>query len=140
MIRINRSELLCIIRLLMQNQFVTLEAAARDLCVHIGTMRRWVREGKVPATKIGRKYLIPLKVFEDLLAAGGVEHISAVPPKTDAPEKLELMPLWLQFKPQWYRRLYTISSRCSLSAAEVLTRGMELVLKESKEKPTSKAP
>jgi excisionase family DNA binding protein len=127
----NLSLLACIIRLLVKNQFVTLEQAARDLCVHIGTMRRWVREGRVQATKIGRKYLIPIKVYEELVAEGGVEHV-AVPKPTTAPAhgQVELLPLWLQFNPTWYRRLYLISQKCSLSAAETLTRGMELVLKE----------
>jgi excisionase family DNA binding protein len=118
----------------MQNQFVTLERAAHDLCVHIGTMRRWVREGKVPATKIGRKYLIPIKVFEDLIAEGGAEHVATVPKAPAATGQLELLPLWLQFDPKWYRRLYLISNKCSLSAAETLTRGMELVLVENKNK------
>ena len=131
----NLALLACIIRLLVKNQFVTLEQAAHDLCVHIGTMRRWVREGRVHATKIGRKYLIPAKVFEELLAQGGAEHIATTKSTTvAAPGEIELLPLWLQFNPRWYRRLYLISQQCSLTAAETLTRGMELVLKENKEK------
>ncbi len=118
----------------MQNQFVTLEQAARDLSVHIGTVRRWVREGKVPASKIGRKYLIPVKAFEDLVAAGGVAHVAPDPKAIDPPAQLELLPLWLQFDAPWYRRLYLISNRCSLSAAEVLTRGMELVLRDQEKR------
>jgi excisionase family DNA binding protein len=118
----------------MPNQFVTLERAAKDLCVHIGTMRRWVREGRVPATKIGRKYLIPIKVFEELVAKGGTEHIATAPKAVAAPGQLELLPLWLQFDPRWYRRLYLISNKCSLTAAEILTRGMELVLKENEQR------
>lgn len=118
----------------MQNQFVTLERAAKDLCIHIGTMRRWVREGKVQATKIGRKYLIPFAVFEELIAAGGAERVVPAPKTETVGGQLELMPLWLQFNSRWYRRLYLISNRCSLTAAETLTRGMELVLKETKDK------
>lgn len=116
----------------MQNQFVTLERAAQDLCVHIGTMRRWVREGRVPATKIGRKYLIPIKTFEELLTQGGSAQVAVTPKAVPPAQQLELMPLWLQFSPRWYRRLYLVSKECSLSAAEVLTRGIELVLAESK--------
>jgi len=129
---INAPPLICIIRLPMQNQFVTLEHAAKNLCVHIGTMRRWVREGKVQATKIGRKYLIPVKIFEELVAEGGAEHVATAPKPALLTGQLELLPLWLQFSPSWYRRLYLISSQCSLSAAETLTRGIELVLKEHK--------
>ena len=129
--------LACIIRLLMPNQFVTLEIAARDLCIHIGTMRRWVREGKVPAKKIGRKYLISARVFEDLMAEGGVGHAPLPAAKvavTGEPEALELLPLWLQFKPSWYRRLYVVAKTCSLTAGETLTHGIELVLKETQAK------
>ncbi len=42
----------------MRNHFVTLDRAACDLCVHIGTMRRWVREGRIPAKKIGSGQLL----------------------------------------------------------------------------------
>ena len=121
---------LCIIRLLMQNQFVTLERVAQDLAVHIGTVRRWVRDGKIPASKVGRKYLVTVKAFEELIAKGGAEHVGPAPKVAAAPGELELLPLWLQFSPTWYRRLYLISNRCSLTAAETLTQGMELVLKE----------
>jgi excisionase family DNA binding protein len=130
----NHPLLTCIIRLLVKNQFVTLEQAARDLCVHIGTMRRWVREGKVHAKKVGRKYLIPTNVYEKLVAEGGVEHIAATKPEPAPAGQVELLPLWLQFDPRWYRRLYLISQQCSLTAAETLTRGIELVLKEHDEK------
>ena len=131
----NLALLACIIRLLVKNQFVTLDQAAHDLCVHIGTMRRWVREGRVHAKKIGRKYLIPVKVFEELLAQGGVENIgTAKPTPSDTSAQVELLPLWLQFDPKWYRRLYLISHQCSLTAAETLTRGIELVLKENQDK------
>jgi excisionase family DNA binding protein len=125
----------CIIRLSVKNQFVTLEQAALELCVHIGTMRRWVREGRVHATKIGRKYLISAKVFEELLSKGGAEQVAITRPAPVPPHgEVELLPLWLQFNPIWYRRLYLISQKCSLSAAETLTRGIELVLKEHQEK------
>jgi excisionase family DNA binding protein len=118
----------------MQNQFVTLERAARDLSVHIGTMRRWVREGKVPAKKIGRKYLIPVKAYEELIAQGGIEHSDSTKlTRTTSQGQIELLPLWLQFTPMWYRRLYMVSNQCALSAAETLTRGIELVLKEHQE-------
>jgi len=48
------------------------------------------------------------------------------------------LPLWLQFRPSWYRRLYLVSHECSLSGAETLTRGIELVLKEHKQKEKGK--
>jgi excisionase family DNA binding protein len=119
----------------MENQFVTLERAAKELCVHVATVRRWVREGQVPAVKMGRKYLIPAKVFAELIEAGIEEIPKKVPPSPPGADQ-ELLPLWLQFDRRWYRRLYLIASKCSLNAAEILTRGMELVLKEhNRQKP-----
>ncbi|MDQ1469357.1 MAG: Helix-turn-helix domain [Bryobacterales bacterium] len=114
----------------MDNTFVSIEMAARQLCVHVGTMRRWVREGRVPATKVGRKYLIPTSVLEGLAADSQLETGSSEPSAEWKKDDVEILPLWLQFRPQWYRRLYFIANECSLSAGETLTRGMELVLKE----------
>jgi len=120
----------------MENQFVTLTKAAEKFCVHVATLRRWIRDGRVPATKIGRRYLIPLKVFEDLADKGGERPPSQDPKAFAAPgplelqAPLELLPVWLQFSPHWYRRLYLVSSRCSLTASETLTQGIELVLKQ----------
>lgn len=37
---------------------LTLEEAARFLRIHIDTMRRYVREGRIAAAKIGRGYRI----------------------------------------------------------------------------------
>jgi excisionase family DNA binding protein len=122
----------------MKNQFVTLERAAKEFCVHIGTMRRWVREGRVPATKVGRKYLVQTKALEELAAEGGPEQKTQVPDRFTKTGQIELLPLWLQFRQSWYRRLYLVSTECSLTAAETLTRGIELVLKEHKEKEKSK--
>ena len=70
------------------------------------------------------------------MADGGAEPAPPAPKAagTEEAEPLELLPLWLQFKPSWYRRLYLIARTCSLSAGETLTQGMELVLKENKAK------
>jgi excisionase family DNA binding protein len=126
----------------MENQFVTLERAAKELCVHVATVRRWVREGRVPAVRMGRKYLIDAKVFEGLVKAG-IEDIpqkaSPAPPALPLTADQELLPLWLQFDRTWYRRLYLIASKCSLSAARILTDGMELVLKEHNEQKDQRA-
>ena len=52
-----------------ENFALTTMQAANELHVSIGTLLRWVHEGKVPACKIGdRKYLFSRKVLENLLA------------------------------------------------------------------------
>jgi excisionase family DNA binding protein len=125
----------------MENQFVTLERAAKELCVHIVTVRRWVHDGQVPAVRMGRKYLIPAKAFKELVKAGieGTPRKAAPAPASPLTADQELLPLWLQFDRAWYRRLYLIASKCSLSAAQILTDGMELVLKEHNEQKHQRA-
>jgi len=125
----------------MENQFVTLERAAKELCVHVATVRRWIREGRVPAVRMGRKYLITPKVFEKLVEAGIENTPQKAPPAPASPltADQELLPLWLQFDRAWYMRLYFIASKCSLSAARILTDGMELVLKEHNEQKQQRA-
>lgn len=122
----------------LRSQFVTLERAAQDFNVHVGTVRRWVREGTLPATKVGRRYLIPSKAIEGLKAPGAPQHMTPGPQTiSDAQQTVDLLPLWLQFSPIWYRHLYLVANTCSLTAAETLTRGIELVLKEHHGQPKS---
>jgi excisionase family DNA binding protein len=47
--------------------WITLEGAAEKLHVALDTMRRWVRLGYFPRTKVGKRYLIPLKALDDFL-------------------------------------------------------------------------
>ena len=53
----------------MTRELVTVQEAAERLRVHVETVRRWVREGKLPAKKIGatRKYLIASKDIDEEL-------------------------------------------------------------------------
>jgi excisionase family DNA binding protein len=47
--------------------WITQEQAAEKLHVALDTMRRWVRLGYFPRTKVGKRYLIPLKSIDDFL-------------------------------------------------------------------------
>ena len=51
----------------MTEEWLTQEEAAGRLHVALDTMRRWVREGLFPRTKVGKRYLIPAKALEDFL-------------------------------------------------------------------------
>jgi excisionase family DNA binding protein len=52
-----------------ENFALTTMQAANELHVSIGTLLRWVHEGRIPACKIGdRKYLFSRKVLENILA------------------------------------------------------------------------
>ena len=41
------------------SEFLTTEDAARLLNVHVNTIIRWIKQGKLPASQIGREYRIP---------------------------------------------------------------------------------
>src|SRR3954467_11174146 len=45
--------------------FLTTEEVAKLLNVHINTVARWIKSGKLPSTKIGREYRIPRDAIEN---------------------------------------------------------------------------
>lgn len=45
--------------------FLTTEEAAQLLNVHINTIVRWIKDGKLPSSKIGREYRIPREAIEN---------------------------------------------------------------------------
>ena len=47
--------------------FLTVEEAAKILKKHPGTIRRWIRERRLPAQKLGGKYGIYLIARSDVL-------------------------------------------------------------------------
>lgn len=46
---------------------LTVEESAELLRVGVETVQRYVREGKLPASKVGRRYLIPEEAVKALL-------------------------------------------------------------------------
>ena len=50
--------------------WLTQEEAAQKLHIALDTMRRYVREGRFPRTKVGKRYLIPANAIEDFLRKG----------------------------------------------------------------------
>jgi len=49
-------------------------------------------------------------------------------------EKTDLVPIWFQFSSRFYRRLAASAEECRLSPAEVVKRGIRLVVKQHREK------
>lgn len=52
---------------------VTLADAAKRLCVSVRTLRGWVTEKRVPAVKVGRRWLIREAVINSLLTRGAID-------------------------------------------------------------------
>ncbi len=48
-------------------QWLTLEDVAGRLRIHIETARRFVREGRLPASKFGKRYWIPENAIDEAL-------------------------------------------------------------------------
>jgi excisionase family DNA binding protein len=53
--------------------WVTQEEAAKILHVALDTMRRWVRQGYFPRTRVGKRYLIPRQAIGEFLESR-LEH------------------------------------------------------------------
>ena len=69
-------------------EWLTQEEAAARLHVALDTMRRYVREGNFPRTKVGKRYLIPGKAIEEFLQKGLQTGARPVTPrKTGAAHK-----------------------------------------------------
>lgn len=53
--------------------FITTEQAARRYNVHVETIRRWARAGKIAAVRIGRKYHVSVRAM-DAAVMGSRRH------------------------------------------------------------------
>src|SRR5919199_2710384 len=60
------------------DKFLSTEEVAKLLSVHINTVSRWIKSGKLPSTKIGREYRIPRSAIENRVnrVAQGVRIIA----------------------------------------------------------------
>src|SRR5271169_6375690 len=67
--------------------WVTQEEAAQKLHVALDTMRRWVRLGYFPRSRVGKRYLIPLKALDDFLQSRMEKGARPVTPRKQASGK-----------------------------------------------------
>jgi excisionase family DNA binding protein len=67
--------------------WITQEEAAQKLHIALDTMRRWVRLGHFPRTKVGKRYLIPLKAIDDFLQSRLEYGARPVTPRKQAAAK-----------------------------------------------------
>lgn len=54
-----------------ERQALTIGEAARRLGVHRETLRAAIERGEVPASRLGRRWLVPVAAVEDILLVGG---------------------------------------------------------------------
>jgi excisionase family DNA binding protein len=67
--------------------WITQEQAAEKLHIALDTMRRYVRLGYFPRTKVGKRYLIPLKAIDDFLQSRMEYGARPVTPREKAPAR-----------------------------------------------------
>ena len=72
--------------------WLTQEEAAEKLHVALETMRRYLREGRFPRTKVGKRYLIPLSAIDEVLRSGLITGPREVVPRKSQPPKKRLVP------------------------------------------------
>jgi excisionase family DNA binding protein len=65
--------------------WLTQEEAAEKLHIALDTMRRYVREGRFPRTKVGKRYLIPESAIEEFLRKGLLTGPREVTPRKKPP-------------------------------------------------------
>jgi excisionase family DNA binding protein len=74
---------------------MSVDDASRYLAVHHGTVRRWIKGGRIPTVRIGRRVLIRVDVLEELvndLERPKPEQLGVnrqVPPDTPIPSSHE---------------------------------------------------
>ena len=51
----------------MSTQWLKVEDIARELDLHVNTVRGWIRDGKLKATRLGKEYRIKQEDFEKFL-------------------------------------------------------------------------
>lgn len=69
------------------DEWLTQEQAAEKLHIALDTMRRYVREGKFPRSKVGKRYLIPDSAIGEFLKGGLFTGPSPVTPRKATPAK-----------------------------------------------------
>ena len=59
-------------------QYRTAAEVARELGVSLRTVRRWIADGRLPATRVGRAVRIPVDAYRQMVPYGGsvIEHPS----------------------------------------------------------------
>lgn len=53
--------------------FLTVEEVAVALRIHRATVARWLKEKKLPAKKVGRRWLISKEDYDNFVAQGVIE-------------------------------------------------------------------
>ena len=51
----------------MSTEWLTVEEIAQELKMHVDTVRGWIRDGKLKATRFGRDYRIRRKDFDKFI-------------------------------------------------------------------------
>jgi excisionase family DNA binding protein len=72
------------------NKFYTVQEAMKELHLSLSTVRRFIKEGKIPSVRIGGRVLIPVAYFDileqrALEAMKGFDSKAMTPPDGEEP-------------------------------------------------------
>src|SRR5450631_3836272 len=82
---------------MLTGDLLTVEEVARRLRLHLDTARRFVREGRITATKVGRRYLVPEKALLRFIESGFPAALIEEPPGSAPIQTLPLSRIRLDF-------------------------------------------
>lgn len=57
---------------MIESKFLTVEEVADALRIHRATVTRWIHEKKLPASKVGRRWLISEEDYK-MVVSGGIK-------------------------------------------------------------------
>jgi len=55
---------------MIENKFLTVEEVADALRIHRATVTRWIKEKRIPASKVGRRWLISEEDYQKAVSGG----------------------------------------------------------------------
>jgi excisionase family DNA binding protein len=79
----------------MKQEYVKIGAVAKEFAVSVSTIRKWLREGKIPRDtyiKAGRTYRFDVAAMTEALRGGPPLQVELTPTQTAMAERLGLTP------------------------------------------------
>jgi excisionase family DNA binding protein len=57
-----------------EDRFIRIDELAREARVSVSTIRHWLRIGRLPSVKLGKRRVVPRDAFERMVASGSLSN------------------------------------------------------------------
>jgi excisionase family DNA binding protein len=57
-----------------EERFIRIDELAREARVSVSTIRHWLRIGRLPSVKLGKRRFVPREAFEQMVASGSLSN------------------------------------------------------------------